>query len=392
VSFVLKRPTVASKGIVVFTHKELEHLDAPVAPLQLALTGLRDRYLLGVHWGNFRSGVVSPWWADFHLAGEGTVEFDDLRDATRLTLCSRNFTPAVFRDLGLAKRWDVINVARPVPVKRLDDFLHVIREVYDRGRALKVLAVCPGPLDMSDPRAWYSDLYRDYERMFTPQERETFTLLVLRGDGYPFPLSQSAIAELYNLSRVFTLFSDREGESRVVAEALLCGLPVLARTDLVGGGLDYLDRTNSRLFATLPEAADALLDLVDRDVRVDTASLAAELAEEHSVPRLEAAMRELFEQRGLVFEGPMETSDLGRKLPSHFRELPPRLRERWTNDLRSPEAALRYAHMLVDSSPRRRAVAAARAAGARRRTGARARAALAGIAPLRAIWRGLTRR
>ena len=389
-SFELKPSTERSKGIVVFTHKEVAHLDAPVGGLRDALAALRERFVVGVHWGNFQSGVVSPWWVDFHLAGEGTVEFADLGAAERLTLCSRNFTPAAFSPLEVTKRWDVINVARPVPVKRLDDFLRVIRAIYDRGRRLKVLAICPGPLDMSDPDAWYSDLYSDYERMFDAEDRETFTLIVLRGDGYPFPLSQAAIAELYNLSRVFTLFSDREGESRVVAEALLCGLPVLARADLVGGGRDYLNEGNSRLFSNLDEAADALLELVDDGPSVDVATLARELSEEHSVPRLETAMRELFERRGLVFEGQMETRDLGRRLPSHFRELPPDIRERWTNDLRSPAAALRYIHMLVGSSPRRLDLALARAVAARRGAAVAARSRLRRVRPLRSVWRRLS--
>ena len=82
-------------------------------------------------------------------------------------------------------------------------------------------------------------------------ERQNITLTLLSPLGNPFPLSEQAISDFMNLSKVFTLFSDKEGESRVVSEALLCGLPVVVKKDILGGATDYLNIQNSKLFTSL---------------------------------------------------------------------------------------------------------------------------------------------
>ena len=83
--------------------------------------------------------------------------------------------------------------------------------------------------------------------MFSETERQNITLTLLSPLGNPFPLSEQAISDFMNLSKVFTLFSDKEGESRVVSEALLCGLPVVVKKDILGGATDYLNIQNSTL-------------------------------------------------------------------------------------------------------------------------------------------------
>ena len=84
-------------------------------------------------------------------------------------------------------------------------------------------------------------------------------------DGTMFPYGALDIARLYRASRSFLLCSQREGESRVIHEALLSGTPVLARRDLIGGGLDHLDEANSQLYGTVEELASLMIGIKHQD-------------------------------------------------------------------------------------------------------------------------------
>src|SRR6186997_1213324 len=95
--FVLKPATPTSKGVVVFTHKELPFLEDSGRALVKARERLRERYVVGVHWGHFHDDVGEIKAVDFHLAGPGTVRFRAGTAVRRIPLCSRNFTAACFR-------------------------------------------------------------------------------------------------------------------------------------------------------------------------------------------------------------------------------------------------------------------------------------------------------
>jgi hypothetical protein len=300
-----------------------------------------------MHWGHFHDNVGEMASVDFHLAGPGTLQFRPSVQAKRIPLCSRNFTRECFRDLGLPKYWDIINVSRPIRLKNLDQFLLVVRKICDKGYSPKVLLICPHPSAMDERDGWYTQLQHDYERLFSVQEREHVTLLMLNTDDNPFPLPSDVLSHVFNSSRILALFSDQEGESRVIAEALLCGLSVVVKRGLRGGGLDYLDDVNSRQFETLDEASEMFIELMrdGRAPRFDPRE-AEELSERHSVPKLVDALRQLFADARLDFEGDLDLVDLGRKLPGHHLSLPPSLRKDLTNDLRSEEAAVRYMNLL----------------------------------------------
>lgn len=345
---LLKPPVGRSKGILVFTHKERRFLHSSSAALLDAIELVRRRYVVGMHWGHFYDDMGDIPGVDFHLSGQGTVKFRPGTKAPRIPLCSRNFTKACFTVADGPKFWDIVNVSRPIRVKHLDQFLTVIRKIYDRGHSPRVLLVCPCAETMTEEDGWYTSLYDDVQKLFSAEERQRITLLMLNAQGYPFPLPSETIAHFYQASRVFTLFSDQEGESRVIAEALLCGLPVVVKRELRGGGRDYLDAGNSRQFDSLDEACSMFIELLsDEQARVfDPKPLEVELSERHSGPKLEAALRNVFAGLGVEFAGPIDLEDLGRKLPAHHITLPSSLRGGPTNDLGSDEAAISYLNEL----------------------------------------------
>lgn len=349
--FVLKRPSEASPGIIIFTHKERRYFADSRALLSKAIDQLKARYVLGMHWGHFAEDVDPSPDIDFHLAGPGTLKLRAGSKTRVIPLCSRNFTPAVFQaDCG-EKYWDIILVARPLRLKKIDEFFLVLKSVITARPKTTALLVCP-MIPEPNAKDVYLEIFADYLRIFSESERENITLLTPSEHLYPFPLSQGVMAYFFNRSRFFTLLSEQEGESRVIAEALLCGLPVFVRATLRGGGRDFLNSDNSCQFANLDEAAAMFLDALEqrRGFKIDSESLAQELRADYSGPQLREQIVTLFAELGHSFSGEMDLESLDRKLPSHCQILPERLRNRFTDDIRSESAFVDFSNMLTCGS------------------------------------------
>ena len=356
--FILKKPHHKSKGIIVFTHKERDFLESNISVLERAFLELKKTYVIGMHWGHFSRGVGDIPFVDFHLTGKGTVIFNKDTKAVVIPLSSRNFIPDCFYNKYLNKCWDVINISRPLILKNLDQFFQVVKKIYKKDGLIKVLLICPCPYEIKTSEGWYEEIYEDYLKIFSMEERKYFTLLMLRGDGYPFPLAPQMIADFYNLSKVFAMFSDKEGESRVIAEALLCGLPVIVKKELQGGGRDYLTSENSHQFSSLDEAADMMVNIIKnyKKFKVDTDFLNSNLSEKYTSKKLRKELRKVFAHLKINFEGGLDLIDLSRKLPGHFIDLPVGLRRSVTNDLNSHKSALIYINQLLGRKIRYRKI------------------------------------
>lgn len=345
-AIVLKPVSGESKGLVVFTHKERRFLDENAPVLGDEIRRLRRHFVVLMHWGShFEKPPLLPA-VDAHVCRDSAVVFPDPA-VRRIPMNSAMFTPEYFRPRNLEKQWDVISVTRPLRQKRTGELFACLRHLFDRRPRTTAFVLSVGPAAMDDPR-YENDLYERYVAMFNEAERERFTFLSVRSKAM-FPFSRRDIAFFYNASRVFTLFSDMEGESRVIKEALMCGLPVLVKRHLLGGGRDFLTDENSALFSNAEDGAERLCDMLDRPdrFRVDARAIADEVGEVANVPRFEAAVRALYAELGVPFTGTLDTVDLSRKLPAHVELLPPMLRGPGTDDLRSAEAMVRFIRGIV---------------------------------------------
>jgi glycosyltransferase involved in cell wall biosynthesis len=356
--YELKPPVGDSPGLLMFTHKEREFFFDPPPLVAERLDALADRYVLGMHWGRYHTDVGETPYVDVHLACPGTVQFSDDADVRRIPLCSRDFIPAYFRSMDVPVEWDVLSIGHPIRDKRYAELLDVIRMVFDAGVDLRVLLVCAVPDDPARLGGqWDHAFFEKYESLFTEAERDRIDLgvpgEVAVGNRPLHPIPNAVFPYLYNASRCFTLFSREEGQSHVVHEALLCGTPVVVRSDLRGGGRDHLDERNSRQFETLEAARDAFVDVATAsdDVGFDPAYLRPKLSEAETAGRFEAAIRDQYEELGDPFRGTLDTDGLAYKLSGHTLSLPPELRSWKTNDLRSPVALARYADRLLDRTP-----------------------------------------
>ena len=349
---LFKRPKDGQKGILVFTHKEAKYFFQTIKPLirkqpttafpylvDLAFTKysklpffikefneLRQNYYLGLHFGWYHSSFPVLDFFDFIMAGPGTVGFTPPDHILQIPLNSRNFISSRFKNLNYNhKFWDIICVARSIKYKNLNLLLKSIKELNKKTKKChKALLVIP-PNKNKDPKKFYTNIIEDYYNWFEEEERDWITILKLDDDLSFLGMPQNSLIHFYNASKIFTLFSEQEGESRVIAEALLCGLPVVVKTDLEGGGRDFLHDQNAVFFDTFETAHLAFEQALSNleTLKASTSSLAEHLREDYTIPTLKKYFVELYKKHGQQFDGDLLNLDyLDRRLPGHSHNVP----------------------------------------------------------------------
>lgn len=335
---IAKNSSNESKGILVITHKELSYLSVniqvrkknilrilfyPLFLFQRALykrlmMKLSEKYVIGVHWGWKSDVTTSPDWVSFHMAAPGTANILDGK--FQVPLNSANFTPKVMKNKHYAKIWDLISVSKSAKGKNIDRLFTSIREIYDLGLNIKVVLVVASNLKEPSNRH-YTDILFDYNRIFSEAERENFVLIKTDPKTGFKGLSTDFLADLMNLSKIFTLFSQVEGESRAIKEAQLCGLPVVVKSDLMGGGRDYLNEANSMLFDDYSDASKVIVNAINNHDKfhVSQDEMDSQLSEEENIDKLTDYFKSLYEKLELDYAGGLVNTDsLARRLPAHF--------------------------------------------------------------------------
>jgi glycosyltransferase involved in cell wall biosynthesis len=347
---IVKKPTRTSKGIVVFTHKERFLLDERISELDEQLQRLKEAYVVGMHWGIYQSNIDPVPYVDFHLARPNTVSFTDEDEIRRIPLASYNFIPERFREMNLGKNWDLITVAHPTRRKRNYELLKVIRRMYDDGNKIDVLFICGKAPSNKGPN-WDYEFFERYETDFTQEEQRHIEIATPVRDEDLFPIPNSLFPYFYNASTVSALFSRVEGNPKVLHEALLCGTPVMVRSDLKGAGMDYLTENNAEIVDDLTEAKKVLTDMVTNSQRYnfDSEELRKRICVSHTAEKLEVAIRSVFDELGEPFEGELRTRDLWKKLPSHdINAVPREFCYEYTSDLKSRPALYNFVDWLLD--------------------------------------------
>lgn len=279
---------------------------------------LASKYVIGVHWGWKSEVKASPAWVSFHMAAPGTANILDGK--FQIPLNSANFTPKVMKNKNYNKIWDLISVSKSAKGKNIDKLFTSIREIYDLGINIKVLLIVASNLKEPSNRH-YTEILFDYNMMFSEAERENFVLIKTDPKTGFKGISTSFLSDLMNLSKVFTLFSQVEGESRAIKEAQLCGLPVVVKADLMGGGRDYLNKNNSMLFDSYNDASKVIVDAINNydKFNVDQNIMDGKLSEEENIHNLVSYFKLMYKELGNVYSGDLiNTDSLARRLPAHF--------------------------------------------------------------------------
>lgn len=369
---IFKQPSGSTKGILCFTHKEIKYLfaghryfaDAPrrlkrilnVQPkhTDLVIEAHRDafekikkKYFVGIHFGWHQENYPTIPGVDFYMAGPSTITFEEPEKVNFIPLDGSSFIPSCFyldNPKDYHKEWDIIMVSRDVRWKNLDKFMLSIRKLYDQGHKLKVLLVVPSNNDVArdnNPKITYVNLLSDYEKMFSYEERGLFSILKTHNKMPFLGLAQPEIAKFYHLSKVFTLYSETEGGSRVISEALLAGLPVVVKSNLTGGGRDFLNNENARFFDDFETAHTVLLDAVNnwQSINTDTKAVYSETHEDASLERLKDYFSDLFDKNNQVFDGDLLNTDwLSFRINAHWHQgLPWASKDFISPDIVTPE-------------------------------------------------------
>ncbi len=193
---LIKAPDGGGKGCVSFTTPERDQVINKDSDVRGAIESLKERYLIGLHHNWHDHAFVYDPLFDFSMAGDGDLIERDGRPFARIPLDACNFAPACFtpRQDGLEPFWDVLNVSRAVFFKGIPEFFQAIRTIYDRGRLIRVLHICPvPPPSKNGTHTNLLDIRQRYEAAFSPDERQLFTLLTMEWD-YPFPLDLETLA------------------------------------------------------------------------------------------------------------------------------------------------------------------------------------------------------
>ncbi len=321
---IFKYPSGDNNGIVVISHLEAYRA---MDDYRGIIDDIKNKgYFIGVHYGGFSNGAPYPDFADFFMGKPSVTDIAQRNpDAFDIPIVSSNFTSIVFKkDPEVKKYWDIINVSRAGNVKRLDVFFNEVKKIYNLGFKYKILLVCPKRHEETK-EDHFVDIEDVYYEMFTKEERQLFTLMRLDESLEFKGLSKTQLAYFYQASKVSTLFSMCEGSPGVIAESLLCEVPVVVHGQQLGSGRDLLNESNSRFWYDDSSAHKSLIHAVENYDKFifDMESIKNNYLEDRGIENLKLYFCRLYQSHEQKFDGELiNTDDLVSRLPSHYTELP----------------------------------------------------------------------
>lgn len=279
------------KGIIIFTHKEMNKKF-------INYYSLKKKYNIGIHIGCWFQCSI-PDYVDFIMTSPNQLADINNIKTKIIPYNSRNFLPIYFdkydnksiktiinsinelqkyskyplpnnliNDIhnikfnNNIKYWDVITIAKPCYVKKLNYFLQSIKQIFNLKQYIKILIISPiSPNEYKSPDEFH-DIINIIHNYFTPEQQQYITLF--RPDtGCNEGVDNKYLYPFYQWSKIFCFYTEFEGESRVTHEALCCGLPIVCYKYLKGGAKDYLDINNSIQFENYNDAYLSILKCVD---------------------------------------------------------------------------------------------------------------------------------
>ena len=231
---ILKIPTENTKGVIVFTNRDDEAFIKKDKKLQNRLEALKKNWVFGIHnnWHNHKFKYNSLY--DFHIAGNKYLKEINNTKFTQFCQSAANFVPNNFSFSNNEKMWDILYIAKAVNFKKIPDLFEAIRKLYDSGKMYRVLFIAPVPPQCKRnffKHAYFCDIRKVYNEMFTREERKLFNLLTLDYE-YPFPFDLDTLAHFYKSSRIFVFSSDDEMRPRTVGYAISTGMPIVVRDSI----------------------------------------------------------------------------------------------------------------------------------------------------------------
>jgi len=341
-----KTPNATNKGIIIFTHKEINQHCIPFG-------SIKQKYFIGLHIGCwFTKKKIIPAYVDFILSSPNQLEEQPVKYL--IPYNSRNFLPTyfdpiinknkeglieslkifnshsklkirdeIFKDIENLKQdkfWDIITIAKPNHIKKLDIFLQEIKKVLQKNSNTKILIISAIAPNEYKHKHDHHNIEKIIATDFSIEEQSNITLL--RPEcGTNEGIDNIHIYPFYQWSKIFCFFTEYEGESRVTHEALCCGLPIVCYKHLKGGANEYLHENNSIQFENYEEAHLSIIECIQnyKTLNLEFEDMQAILREDKSINILKKEFEKLYLQNGLVFDNELIDYDqLHFRLPGHY--------------------------------------------------------------------------
>jgi glycosyltransferase involved in cell wall biosynthesis len=257
-AYLLKKHTDAERGILIFNQKEWDAFSQIKS-----LPHIRDNYIFGCHVGRFwkncdwNGSKISQF--NFYMSSRNQLPENFPGEIIELN--SRNFTPEIFSYLGEVKDIDILWINKPHPVKNIEKFLISLKNLFQTyGSFRTVIVAAISPNELKRPQDFF-----DVE-LFIRQNSVIFgdfvTLIRTTGDGNEGAPNHT-MAQYFKRSKIFAFYSEAEGESRVVTEALCCGCKIVYFDRVQGGSNDYCNSQNSLQFTNYDDSHLTLKTAID---------------------------------------------------------------------------------------------------------------------------------
>ncbi len=254
-----------------------------------------------------QEALRDPIW-DFIMAHE---KLADVSEAKRVNLVSANFVPDLFQFSDPASRfWDITTIGTISSVKRWPEALTALKAAFRRRPSLRVLAIATS----ADPsrHEWLA------QQASALRAYPGFSLVPAWEQPGEKGLSSDLIARALKRTKVFTLFSRREGASKVISEAAIAGCRIVVNEKLIRQSLTFPNAGHVQPFSTTRSAVNVLLSAVDAapGYSPNVEVLAAWYGERASLRNLEHRLSQILLQ-------PVEIDvprNLRLRLPCHTRD------------------------------------------------------------------------
>jgi len=319
--YILKEPVDDSKGIIIFREKNI--LESNNMLLKKQMRRLKDKYIIVYFWARFQEEVKSIPFVDAHFAHPCSVKKFNT-EQHRIKMHDMQFVPDYFENLNLPKRWDLLCIATASKNKNLHKLLKTIKMAIDEQNDFTACLIVPRPEKLKGGN-WDKKFFEMYENELTEDQKGNIDLYTpLRSEASIQPIPKEFLPYLYNSAKFFTLFSENEGGPKVIAEALMCGTPIIVPSSFTGGINAYLDESNTYKFFSLNEAKNMFISIKmnHKEYEFNPDYLTDKLSASQSAERLENRFEEIFKQMDIRYKGSIKKDGLDSKLSHHKPTIP----------------------------------------------------------------------
>tara|TARA_B110000908_G_C10267203_1_gene465459 strand:- start:3076 stop:4146 length:1071 start_codon:yes stop_codon:yes gene_type:complete len=160
-------------------------------------------------------------------------------------------------------------------------------------------------------------------------------------NNYFLGFTSKELSYFYKSSKIYIHGCENEGESRSIHEALCCGCKILAKKNMKGGGLDYLNNNNSILYENSETLKKMDMILNSYSYYNYDNKLFEELNEEFTIDKFLNILYNNLNYKNIYlyddFKNRVNVDNLAFSLPGHNLSVPWYIKGTLTSDIKTQE-------------------------------------------------------